>query len=277
MVLAARAASDLHPFGRASERYFWPFVVALMLFSVGGAFAIYEGTHKLMHLAPASGSAWWSIGVLGASIVFEGFSFSVAFREFKKLTGKGSFVRTVLMARDPTIPLVLMEDSSAMLGLAVALIAVGLSAVTGNPIWDAIGSVFIGTVLCCTATVIAWQTHGLLIGESATPEMRRAAVKIANGTPGVDRVTQMLTMHLGPEDVVAAFKVAFQPGSSVEQIEKITDDMEARIRTELPCMKKLFIEADSRGDLRGVVTDESGPASTREPQKQAPPNAQDTP
>lgn len=277
MVLAARAANDLHPFGRASERYFWPFVVALMLFSVGGAFGIYEGIHKMMHPEPATGSAWWSIGVLSASIVFEGFSFSVAFREFKKLAGKGSFFRTVLLARDPTIPLVLMEDSAAMLGLAVALIAVGLSAVTGNPIFDAIGSVFIGTVLCGTATVIAWQTHGLLIGESATPEMRMAAVKIANGTPGVERVTQMLTIHLGPDDVVAALKVAFVPGSSVEQIERVTDEMETRIRAELPCMKKLFIEADSHGDLRGVVTEESGPGSSRACKKPPAPTLQDSP
>ncbi|MBI5536615.1 MAG: cation transporter [Deltaproteobacteria bacterium] len=263
MMLAARAANEMHPFGRASERYFWPFVVALMLFSVGGAFAVYEGVHKLIHPEAASGSPWWSIGVLGTSLIFESMSFAVAFREFKKIRGSQGYVAAIAHARDPTIPLVLMEDTTALFGLVVALIAVVLSALTHNPIFDSIGSVLIGLVLCAAAAVIGIQTHGLLIGESATPEMRREVVKAAQGTPGVRRVTQLLTLHLGPDDVVGALKVSFESGSTVEQVEEIINEMERRIRQQVPAMSKLFIEADSQGDLRGVVTDEHGPASRR--------------
>jgi cation diffusion facilitator family transporter len=252
MVLAARAASDIHPFGRAAEQYFWPFVVALMLFSVGGAFGIYEGIHKMLHPAAASGSAAWSLGVLTASLLFESFSFTVAYREFKKLRGSQGYIAAIAHARDPTIPLVLLEDTAAMFGLVVAWLAVAASALTGNPVFDSIGSVIIGLALCVTAAVLAVQTHGLLIGESATPEMRREVVRLAAGTPGVRAVTQLLTLHLGPEDIVGALKVAFETGVTVERVEEITDELERRVRAEVPSMKKLFVEADSHGDLRGV-------------------------
>jgi cation diffusion facilitator family transporter len=261
MVLAARAASDIHPFGRASERYFWPFVVALMLFSVGGAFGLYEGIHKIFKPEASTGSAWWSLGVLSASLVFESFSFAVAYGEFKKIRGTQGYIAAIANARDPTIPLVLMEDTAAMIGLVVALLSVGATALTHNPVFDAIGSVIIGLMLCFTAAVLAIQTHGLLIGESATPEMRRDVVKAAQGTKGVKRVTQLLTMHLGPDDVMGALKVAFEPSTTVEQLEAIINDMECRIRDKVPAMKKLFVEVDSQGDLRGVITDEHGPAS----------------
>lgn len=271
MVLASRAASDIHPFGRASERYFWPFVVALMLFSVGGAFAIYEGVHKVLVPDLSTGSPLWSLGVLGASLLFESFSFSVAYKEFNKLRGSQGYVAAIVHARDPTIPLVLMEDTAAMIGLLVALIAVGLAALTGNHVFDSIGSIVIGVVLCVTATVLAIQTHGLLIGESATPQMRKQVLRIACATPGVKGVTQLLTLHLGPDDVVGAFKVAFEPGTPVERLEQIVDDMERRIRAEVPAMKKLFIEADSRGDQRGIPC-----ATSAAPEPAAPSASEDT-
>jgi cation diffusion facilitator family transporter len=252
MVLASRAASDIHPFGRASERYFWPFVVALMLFSVGGAFAVYEGVHKVLVPEQAHGSPLWSLGVLGASLLFESFSFAVAYKEFKKIRGSQGYISAIAHARDPTIPLVLLEDTTAMAGLLIALVAVALTATTGMPVFDSIGSIVIGVMLCLTATVLAVQTHGLLIGESATPEMCREVLKIAAATPGVRRVTQLLTLHLGPDDIVGAFKIAFEPGTTVEKVEDTINEMERRIRAEVPAMKKLFIEADSHGDMRGV-------------------------
>ena len=253
MVLASRAANEVHPFGRAAEQYFWPFVVALMLFSVGGAFGIYEGVSQLLHPHEASGSAFWSLGVLGASLLFEGFSFTVAYKEFRKVRGSQGYIAAIAHARDPTIPLVLLEDTAAMFGLLVALAAVGLTAFTGNSTFDSLGSILIGAALCLTATVLAILTHRLLIGESATPEMRREVVRIASSAPGVKAVTQLLTMHLGPDDVMGALKIAFEPGLTLERVEELTNDLERRIRAEVPAMKKLFIEPDSKGDLRGVL------------------------
>jgi cation diffusion facilitator family transporter len=253
MLLAARGASPLYAFGRATERYFWPFVVALMLFSVGGAFAIYEGVHKWLHPTPPSGSALWSLVVLALSTLFESGSFAVAMREFRALKGKRTFVQAMLHGRDPTIPLVLLEDAAALVGLLIALGAVGVSAWTGNPRWDSAGSVLIGLVLCATASLLAYETHGLLIGESATPEMRGRLLRLAEATPGVRRVTQLLTLHLGPDEVVAAMKVAFTPNMPVEQVEATTNEIERRVRAELPEMKKMFVEVDAHGDLQGLT------------------------
>jgi cation diffusion facilitator family transporter len=254
MALAAKPASDRFPFGRASERYFWPFVVALLLFSVGGAFAIFDGIQQLTHprLEFGAHGRLWSFGVLGTSLAVEAASFRVALAEFRKLLG-GQSVRTALLeARDPTVPLVLAEDATAMAGLVLALLAVGASALTGNDVWDPIGGIVIGVLLCAVAVALAAITHGLLIGESATPRDRERVLDLASHVDGVDAVTQLLTMHLGPDVVLLALKIAFRPTLTVDDIERVTNQMEASIRSALPHMRKIFIEADSRGDRRGV-------------------------
>jgi cation diffusion facilitator family transporter len=253
MQLAARPADDRFPFGRASEQYFWPFVVALLLFSVGGAFAVFDGIDQLLHPAVAPRSLVWSYGVLGVSLLMEAASFRVAMGEFRKLSAGRPLRRTLLEARDPTIPLVLAEDTTAMVGLVVALIAVAASGVSGHAEWDALGSVVIGVLLCAVALGLAWITHGLLIGESAPPEDRSRVLGLAREVDGVDDVTQLLTMHLGPDVVILALKVAFRPTLSVEQVEDVTNRVELAIRAAMPQMRKIFIEADSRGDKRGVV------------------------
>jgi divalent metal cation (Fe/Co/Zn/Cd) transporter len=142
-----------------------------------------------------------------------------------------------------------------MAGLVVALIAVAASQWTGRDFWDPLGSVVIGVLLCAVALVLAWITHGLLIGESATPEDQARVLELTRQVDGVDRVTQLLTMHLGPDVVVLAMKIGFRPSLSVENIEAVTNRIEAVIRAALPRMRKIFIEADSRGDLRGVGGD----------------------
>jgi cation diffusion facilitator family transporter len=253
MVLAARPATERFPFGRASERYFWPFVVAVMLLSVGGAFAIFDGIDHLLHPAPQDHAFGWSYGVLGVSLAMEAMSFRVAAQEFKKLAAGQTLQRALLEARDPTIPLVLAEDATAMLGLVVALVAVGLNNLTGNEYWDPLGSIVIGALLCGVALVLAKVTHGLLIGESATPEHRARALALAGSVDGVERVTQLLTMHLGPDVILLALKVAFRPSLSVAEVEDVTNQIEAKVRAEMPQMRKIFIEADSQGDLRGVA------------------------
>lgn len=260
MRLAAAGASDKFAFGRAAERYFWPFVVALLLFSVGGAFAVFEGIDHLFHGTP-SGNRLWSYGVLGVSLAMEAASFRVAFREFKVMA-KGRPLREALFeARDPTIPLVLAEDTMAMVGLVLAFVAVGLSQITGLAWFDPVGSILIGISLCVVAVLLAKITHALLIGESATPEDQGTALELTEQVDGVERVTQLLTMHLGPEDVVLAMKIAFRTGMTVEEVEELTNEIERRIRKQLPQMRKIFIEVDSRGDGRGLAV-----AKSRTPQ-----------
>jgi cation diffusion facilitator family transporter len=260
VVLSTRRDQD-HPFGRAAERYFWPFVVALLLFTLGGVFAIYEGVHKLFSPEAPDLSNFWSfrrgpltsLVVLGASAVMEGYSCTVALREFRRET-RGRPVATALFAvKDPTIPLVLLEDISALVGLSIALVAVTLAALTGNGVWDALGSILIGILLMVVAVLIARDTHSLLLGERATPEMERAAQRATEEVAGVRRVTQLLTMHLGPDFIVLAMKVAFAPDMHLERLEETINEIERRIRDENPAMKKIFIEPDSHGDGRGVA------------------------
>ncbi|WP_394842661.1 cation diffusion facilitator family transporter [Pendulispora brunnea] len=270
LALAARPADERYPFGRSAEKYFWAFVVALMLFSVGGAFAIYEGIKHLTNLGHAEHesakeiafhlgdwpisfeASYLNYAVLGTSIVFEALSFRVAFGEFKVMARGRPFKKVLLEAKDPTIPLVLCEDTAALIGLGIALIAVTLSHVTGQPWWDPVGSLIIGALLTSVAVILAWVTHGLLIGTAATTEDRARVLAIVRESPGVERVTQMLTMHLGPDVIILALKIAFQPEMRVQEIEDATNELERRLRAELPDMKKIFVEVDSHGDGRGV-------------------------
>jgi cation diffusion facilitator family transporter len=254
-----------YPFGRAAERYFWPFVVALLLFSVGGTFAVYEGVHKLAAPEAPDLSDFWSLRrgpltsllVLGVSVVMEGYSCSVALGELRRDTKGRPLAGALFEGKDPTIPLVLLEDLSALAGLTVAIVAVGLSALTRSGVWDALGSIVIGLMLMVVAVLIARDTHSLLLGERATPEMERAAQRLTEGTAGVRRVTQLLTMHLGPDFVVLAMKVAFVPDLTVGRVEEVINEIERRIRGDQPAMKKIFIEPDSHGDGRGVAEKEA--------------------
>ncbi len=265
--LALKRDDDRFAFGRASEQYFWPFVVALMLFSVGGTFAIFEGvSHFSAAPPPARPIDLTRYGiplsfspnllnyvVLGTSFLFEAMSFRVAFREFK-IMAKGRPIREAIFeARDPTIPLVLAEDTTALLGLGIALAAIVLTSVTGHHEWDAIGSIVIGILLCLVATVLARITHGLLIGKAATLDDQARVLEIVESSDGIERVTQLLTMHLGPDFVILAMKVAFKGEFRVAEIEAATNAMEKTLRDELPHMKKIFVEPDSEGDGRGLA------------------------
>jgi cation diffusion facilitator family transporter len=267
MSLAAKPASAKYPFGRSGEMYFWPFIVALMLFSVGGAFGLYEGIDALVggHVPEQHPidftlagvhvvfpSAVLNYVVLGASFFFEAMSFRVAYREFKLMAGGKPLREAIFEARDPTIPLVLAEDTTALVGLGLALAAVVLRGLTGHAYWDAVGSMVIGLLLGAVALILASVTHRLLIGTSASPEDEGVALRIAESTEGVSRVTQILTFHVGPDVIVLAMKVAFDARLDVVAIEETTNVMEKRIRDELPRMRKIFIEVDSHGDGRGV-------------------------
>jgi cation diffusion facilitator family transporter len=255
--LAMKPANERFAFGRAAEQYFWPFVVALMLFSVGGAFGIYEGISHLLHppsdavqmLSFTIGdtpisfpSNWLNYAVLGTSAFFEALSFRVAFKEFKVLAKGRSYKDAVLDARDPTIPLVLVEDMTALVGLSIAFVAVLLRGLTGHVFWDALGSLVIGILLGVVAWTLARVTHGLLIGASATTEEQAEALEITEKTEGVEEVTQILTLHLGPDVIVLAMKVAFKGDMTASEIEDVTNEIERRIRKDVPKMRKIFIE-----------------------------------
>ena len=253
MQLAARPANERFPFGRAGERYFWPFVVALLLFSVGGAFAVFDGVSHLLNPRNEPHERVWSYAVLGVSLGIEALSFKVAYAEFRKLAAGRSISDALFEARDPTVPLVLAEDATAMAGLLIALVAVTTSGASGQDVWDALGSVVIGVLLCVVSVLLARITHGLLIGESATVEDRGKVIQLTRSVDGVDAVTQLLTLHLGPDVVLLSMKIAFRPTLSVPELEQVTNRIEERVRAAMPQMRKIFIEADSHGDMRGVV------------------------
>jgi divalent metal cation (Fe/Co/Zn/Cd) transporter len=190
--------------------------------------------------------------VLAVSLAFEAMSLGVALAEFRKMAEGRRLREAVLETRDPTIPLVLAEDVTAIAGLVLALLAVTASGVTGQAYFDPLGSIVIGVLLCAVGILLAWIAHGLLIGHSATAEDERRVLQLARRVGGVEGVTQLLTMHLGPDVVVLAMKIAFRPTLTVRQVEEVTNQVEAVIRAAMPHMRKIFIEADSRGDMRGV-------------------------
>lgn len=247
IVLSARRADIRFPFGRASESYFWSFIVALLLFFLGGVFAIYEGTHKLAHPEP-SGSPWVPIGVLVVSIVLEGSSFLVAWREFKKMQGTRTFRQALFDGKDPVIPVVLLEDMGALLGLVFALVAVVTAWLTGSGVADGVGSIVIGILLCTIGLLLAKDTRSLLIGEGITLETRNETIAIVEGVKGVKGVRQLLSLHLGPDTVLLALKVRFDDGLTLEEVEKVTDRLEEAVREKFPMMKRIFVEPDSDYD-----------------------------
>ncbi len=247
---AERPPTNLHPFGHAAESYFWPFLVSILLFVLGSSFAMYEGVHDLLGVIggavePEHGSPLWSYGVLGTSFVFESASFTVAMREMKKTRGRRSLYQALLHAKDPTIPVVLAEDTAALIGLGIALVAVGLTDLTGWGGFDAIGSILIGMLLGIVAYFLSARTHSLLLGEAASPEDRATVKRIAEADEGIVAVRQLLSMHLGPKAVVVALKVELQRDLDLSGVESTIDRIEAAIRKELPHMRYIFVEPDA--------------------------------
>jgi cation diffusion facilitator family transporter len=248
MGLAKQQRPDLYPLGRDKESYFWAFIVALLLFFVGGVFAVYEGLHKLFAPEQTHGSPLIPLGVLAVSLLMESGSFLVAFKEFNKVRGQAGFFKALFSSKDPTIPVVLLEDTAAVAGLVIASLAIGISALTHNPMADAAGSIVIGLLLCAVGLLLARYTRSLLLGEGVTAQVRARTVAVVESTDGVLKVTQFLSMHLGPEAVILALKVRFEPKMALEEVERVIDDIEARVRAAEPEMSKIFVEPDSDYD-----------------------------
>jgi cation diffusion facilitator family transporter len=241
---AAKEATPQHPFGYGRERYLYAFIVSIVLFSLGGLFALYEGLHKVQHPEPITSWRWLPIAVLVVSLVLEGLSFRVATRESNPLRAGASWVTFIRRSREPELPVVLLEDSAALVGLTLALAGVALTLVTGNGVYDGVGSLLIGALLVTVAVILATETKSLLIGESATGEHERAIEKAIVDRTTIERIIHMKTLHLGPDELLVAVKVGVPAGSTAEQIATAIDAAEVRIRTAVPIARVIYVEPD---------------------------------
>jgi cation diffusion facilitator family transporter len=240
---ARRPPDEAHPFGYGRERYFWSFVVALVLFSMGSLFAIAEGVEKLLH-PHAIESPAWALGVLGVAIALESGSLATAVREARPLKGPESWWGFIRRAKTPELPVVLLEDLGALLGLGFALAGVGLALGTGEPRFDALGSVAIGLLLGAIAVVLAREMKSLLIGEAATPLDVIAIRQAIEGADEVRRVIHLRTLHLGPEELLVAAKLELSPSLDAAGIAAAIDAAEARLRARVPIARLVFLEPD---------------------------------
>jgi cation diffusion facilitator family transporter len=249
-----REATPQHPFGYGRERYVYAFIVSIVLFSVGGLFALYEAWHKVQHPEPITDWQWVPVTVLVVALVLEGLSFRTAIRESNHTRGRRSWVSFVRTAKAPELPVVLLEDFAALLGLVFALVGVSLTLLTGNGIWDGIGTAFIGTLLVVVAVVLAIEMKSLLLGESATVEQVRAITEalVGEGDTGVDSVIHLRTMHLGPEELLVAAKIAVGSKDYGYEIAATIDAAERRVREASPGLTVLlYLEPDiDRGTHR---------------------------
>lgn len=240
---AQRIADDRHQFGYGRERYFWAFVVALILFSVGGGFSVYEGVRKIADPHEIE-SVGWAFGVLGFAIVAEAFAFRTAIVEARKVKGNRSWWQYLRTARSPEIPVILLEDAGAMFGLLLAFAGVGLTVVTDNPVWDGIGTLGIGILLIIIAAFLTWEMKSLLIGESATDADTAAIVSAVRDAPDVSRIIDLRTQHIGPEEVLVAGKVEFTRGLSQAAVADAIDGAETAVRAAVDHTVRIYLEPD---------------------------------
>jgi cation diffusion facilitator family transporter len=242
---ASRAADDEHPFGYGRQRYVYAFLVSIVLFSVGGLFAIYEGVHKWQHPEPITEWAWVPVAVLLVAIGLEGFSFRTAVHESNRSRGSRSWVEFVRTAKAPELPVVLLEDAAALVGLVFALIGVGMTLVTGEGRWDAVGTLFIGLLLVVVAIVLGLEMNSLIIGESASKD---AVARIRQALVGgaVESVIHMRTLHLGPEELLVAAKIGVRPSDSAAEVASAIDEAERRVRAVEPLARVIYLEPDIR-------------------------------
>ena len=246
---ARREATEEHPFGYGRERYVYAFVVSIVLFSVGGLFALYEGFHKFHQIRTGHqedpGKWWWvPLVVLGMAIVMESLSFRTAIIETNKVRGQASFTQFIRRAKKPELPVILLEDLAALLGLAFALLAVSLSLLTDNYYFDAVGTAMIGLLLVVVAAILAIETKSLLLGESASREAQGRIIAALTTTLGIERIIDLKTLHLGPEELLVAAKIGVDQGSTAEQIAATIDAAESGIRSAEPTATSVYLEPD---------------------------------
>jgi cation diffusion facilitator family transporter len=240
---ARRIADDEHQFGYGRERYFWSFVVALVLFTLGGLYSLYEGIDKLRHPHEIS-ALGWAIGVLIFGLFLEGYSFRTAIVEARKEKGDRQWWDYIRRSRSPELPVVLLEDAGAMLGLMIALIGVSLAAATGDPIWDGIGTIGIGVLLLVIASVLTVEMRSLLLGEAATKEDIAAITAAVRGSDGVRRIIDLRSQHIGPDELLVAGKVEFDHSLTMSGVADAIDRCEEAIRDAVPYARRIYLEPD---------------------------------
>ena len=243
---SVRPATPEHPFGYGLELYFWTFVVAILIFGLGAGVSIYEGIDKIRVPHPVE-NAWVNYVVLGLSFVFEAASWRVAFRAFRAQVKDGSLLAAVQGSKDPTVFTVLLEDSAALGGLAIAGIGLACAQAFHLPVLDGVASVLIGLLLAGVAAFLASECKGLLLGEAANPAVTAELRAIAASGAGVRGVNEVLTMHFSPQDVLAAISLDFDDAQTADMVEQTVSDVERRIKATLPQVRRIFIEVQSRG------------------------------
>ncbi|HCV36907.1 MAG: cation diffusion facilitator family transporter [Acidimicrobiales bacterium] len=240
---ANRPPSPMHPFGYGRERYFWSFIVALVLFSAGAAFAIYQGIAKIRTPHDLD-NAGWAICILLVGIILETYSLRIAVLEARPFRGSTSWSRFIVTSKQPELPVVLLEDAGALAGLLIALTAVGLTEVTGDPRWDGVGTLTIGVLLAAIAMVLAREMQSLLIGESADPNDLEAIEAAIISVSAVDHLIDLRTQHLGPDQILVGAKVAFNQSLDTVAIASAIDSVEEAIRRAVPDASPIYVEPD---------------------------------
>ena len=238
-----RVADDHYQFGYGRVRYIYGFMVAIVLFMVGGIYSLYEGWHKWSHPEPVT-DYWIAIGVLTIAIILETLSFRTAIIEANKVRGKRSFAKFVRDARQPELPVILLEDFGALIGLVFALIGVGAAVVTGDGRWDGMGAMAIGSLLIAIAVILVREMAGMLIGEGALPEEHAAVKAVLESAPLIERVIHLRTLHVGPDALLVGAKIAITQFQTAEDIARGIDEAERLLRIEVPSAKYVFLEPD---------------------------------
>ncbi|MEO0327868.1 MAG: cation diffusion facilitator family transporter [Pseudomonadota bacterium] len=241
---ANRPADEKHPFGYASEIYFWAFVVAILIFAVGAGVSLYEGINKVIHPHVINDPTINYI-VLGLAMIFEGVAWMIAFKEFQLTRGKRSIIQAVSESKDPTIFTVLFEDTAAMLGLIVAFLGILGAQYLNIPELDGVASICIGLILAGTAIVLARETMGLLIGEAAAPEIVERISSIIEAEGAVDSLNEIRTLHRGPNDVLLVISIDYRNDIRAGEVENTNYALELAIKKEFPVVKRIFLEVQS--------------------------------
>ena len=243
MKQAKKPADEAFPFGHGKENYFWSFVVAILIFAVGSGVSIYEGVRHVIHPSQIENPMVNYI-VLGLAMVFEGGAWFFAFKEFGKVKGKRGYIEAVQRGKDPSMFVVLFEDSAALLGLLIAMLGIWLAQVTGNPVFDGVASILIGLILGGTAIWLAIETKGLLIGEGANKEVIDSIRLLAESFDEVEKVNELLTMHMGPEFILVNISIRFRRGQLTREIEEVIQEIDSAIKAEHALVKRIFVEAE---------------------------------
>ncbi|MDT5155477.1 MAG: hypothetical protein QOI01_7210 [Mycobacterium sp.] len=240
---AGKKPDALHQFGYGRSRYFYSFVVALVLFTLGAAFALYEGYEKVLHPHELT-SPLVAVVILVVAICLESYSFRTAVVESRPLKGPGGWWRFIRTSRNPELPVVLLEDTGALVGLVLALAGVGLTVLTGNPIWDGIGTLCIGVLLAVIAVILMVEMHSALIGEGATAQEGDAIRAALEQTHNVDRLIHLRTQYIGPDELLVGAKIALAPKTELTTVASTIDAAEAAVRAAVPAVTVIYLEPD---------------------------------